>query len=54
MTRRYGPLPKPPGEKSRRVLITLPPEVLTLIDAQPGDRSTNIAALIRAAYETGA
>ncbi|WP_231738627.1 hypothetical protein [Novosphingobium sp. FSW06-99] len=41
---------KPAGEKRRDVLITLSPQALALIDAQPGPRSTLIEALIIGAY----
>lgn len=41
-------------KKYPRVQITLPPDVLALIDAQDGNRSTLIATLITERYGTGA
>ena len=37
-------------DKAQRVQITLSPQALALIDAQPGQRSTLIEALITKAF----
>ena len=48
--------PRPRGrpakgdDKAQRINITLSPQALTLIDAQPGQRSTLIEALITKAF----
>lgn len=51
---RTGPAPKPADQKARRVLITISPQALALIDAQEGPRSTLIEALIVERYGAGA
>jgi len=50
-----GAQPKPPGEKAKRITVTLPPDILAWVDSLGDKRSHTIAKLLReikAAHDT--